>query len=190
MREAAIALVLTFLVLGTSFFRYPQGLAAWTQSLATYLEGWANPAGANPFTLLAALGIFQPLALIFAIICIVRWLVKQNSGPEQTQNVIWVLAFWFFASLIFALFYPARQMADLVWVLTPLWGLAAIELGHFLPESKPNIVSSLQAVLGLILAALFWNTLVIHQPAGRSTRHITGYDPADLNSRALSCSVL
>jgi hypothetical protein len=159
-REAATALVLTFLVLGTSFFRYPQGLAAWTQSLATYLEGWANPTGANPFTLLAGLGIFQPLALIFAIICILRWLIRQNSGSEQTQNVIWVLAFWFFASLIFALFYPARQMADLAWVLAPLWGLAAIELAHFLPGSKPNIVSCLQAVLGLILAALFWNTLL------------------------------
>jgi uncharacterized protein (TIGR03663 family) len=159
-REAAIALVLTFLVLGTSFFRYPQGLAAWTQSLATYLEGWTKSSGTNPFTLLSALGIFQPLALLFAIICIVRWLISQNTRSENTQDVIWVLTFWLFASLIFALFYPARQVADLVWVLIPLWGLAAIELGHFLPEEKPNIVSLLQAILGLVLAALLWNTLV------------------------------
>ncbi len=159
-REAIIALVLTFLVLGTSFFRYPQGLAGWAQSLASYLAGWVNPSGVNPFTLLAALVIFQPLALIFSCICILRWLVRQNHGPENTQNVIWALAFWLFASLILTLFYPARQMSDLVWVLVPLWGLAAIELGNFMPESKPNIVSSLQAVLGLILAVLLWNTLI------------------------------
>jgi len=160
MREMIVAMVLTILVVGTSFFHYPQGLAAWTQSLATYLEGWTNPSGTNPFTLIAALGIFQPLALIFAIICILRWLVRQNDGSENIQNMIWVLAFWLFASLIFTLFYPARQVADLVWVLVPLWGLAAIELSHFLPAGKPNIVSLLQAILVFILAALFWNTLI------------------------------
>jgi uncharacterized protein (TIGR03663 family) len=159
-RTAIIAMVLTILVVGTSFFRYPQGLAAWTQTLATYLEGLTKPSGTNPFTLLAALGIFQPLALIFTIICILRWLVKQNSSSLNTQNTIWLLVFWLFASLIFALFYPARQITDLVWVLVPLWGLAAIELGHFLPEGKPNIVSLLQAILVLILAALLWNTLI------------------------------
>jgi uncharacterized protein (TIGR03663 family) len=159
-REAIIAFVLTILILGTSFFRYPQGLAAWTQSLATYLEGWTNPSGLNPFTLLAALGIFQPLALAFAVVCIARWLVRQNTGSETIQNMIWVLTFWLFASVILALFYPARQMADLVWVLVPLWGLAAIELDHFLPEGKPNIVSVLQGGLVLILAVLLWNTLI------------------------------
>jgi hypothetical protein len=160
MRETVVAMVLTILVVGTSFFQYPQGLAAWTQSLATYLAGWTNPSGTNPFTLLAALGIFQPLALVFAIICILRWLVRPNSSSAITQNMIWMLAFWLFASLIFTLFYPARQVADLVWVLVPLWGLAAIELSHFLPAGKPNIVSLLQAVLVFILAALFWNTLI------------------------------
>jgi uncharacterized protein (TIGR03663 family) len=159
-REAIIAIGLTILVIGTSFFRYPQGLAAWMQSLATYLEGWTNPTGTNPFTLLAALVVFQPLALIFAIICVIRWLVRQNDGSEAAQNTIWVLAFWLCASLIFALFYPAKQIADLVWVLVPLWGLAAFELSHFLPEGKPNIISLLQAVLALILAALLWNTLI------------------------------
>ena len=159
-REAIIAIVLTILILGTSFFRYPQGLAAWMQSLATYLEGWIKASGTNPFTSLAALGIFQPLALIFAIICLLHWLVRKNSRPKNTTNVIWVLAFWVFAGILFALFYPARQMADLVWVLVPLWGLAAIELGRFLPEGKPNIVSFLQAILVLILAALLWNTLI------------------------------
>lgn len=159
-REAFIAFISTILTLGTSFFLYPQGLAAWTQSLATYLQGWTNPAGANPLTLLAALVIFQPLALIFAFICIVRWLVRKNSGSENMQNMIWVLTFWLFASLIFTLFYPARQISDLVWVLVPLWGLAAIELDNFLPEGKPNVVSLLQAGLVLILAALLWNTLI------------------------------
>jgi uncharacterized protein (TIGR03663 family) len=171
-REAIIAIGLTILVVGTSFFRYPQGLAGWMQSLATYLEGWTNPSGTNPFTLLAVLGIFQPLALVFAIICIVRWLVRQNTGSENTQNAIWLLAFWLCASIIFAIFYPARQIADLVWVLVPLWGLAAFELGHFLPEGKPSIVSLLQAILVLILAALLWNTLISTSqlaPAGSSS---------------------
>jgi len=160
LREALIAAGLTILIVGTSFLRYPQGLAAWTQSLATYLMGWSTPSGQNPLTLLAALVIFQPFGLAFAILCIVRKLIKHDSKNENLQDLIWALAFWILAGIALALLYPARQVSDVVWVLVPLWGLAATELDKFLPEGKPNLVSSLQAGLVVILVALLWNTLI------------------------------
>jgi hypothetical protein len=63
-------------------------------------------------------------------------------------------------SLLLALLYPARQVSDLVWVLVPLWALGADGLAEYLPDHKPHILSWLQAGLVLVLAALFWNTLI------------------------------
>ena len=51
-------------------------------------------------------------------------------------------------------------MNDLVWVLVPLLVIAADGLSEYLPEEKPHVISWLQAGLVLVLAALFWNTLI------------------------------
>jgi len=169
-RLALYACALTILVVGVAFFRYPQGLAAWMQSLVTYLAGWSQPSGVNPFTSLAILAVFQPLALVFAALVFaalvfaplrsIGWRISGDFMPENNRSMNWLLAFWLLASLVLNLLYPARQISDLVWTLIPLWGLAAVMLDNFLPQTKPNIVSLLQGGLMVILAALLWNTLI------------------------------
>jgi hypothetical protein len=153
-------LLATLLVVGTGLMRYPQGLAAAFAGLTTYLAGWATPPAISPLTLAAALLVFQPLGVIFAILSLVRWLVRRFQHEAVEAYPLMFPVLWLMTSLLLALLYPARQVSDLVWVLVPLWALAADGLAEYLPDEKPHIVSWLQAGLVLVLAALFWNTLI------------------------------
>ena len=90
---------------------------------------------------------------------VVGLLARDSSSERETapfQNVL----FWSLAAFALSLAYPGRQVSDLVWVLVPLWILAAVELQLYLPDKGNHLVSILQAGLILILAALFWTTLV------------------------------
>jgi len=160
LRNGLIAFGITTLFVGTYSFRFPQGLAALFQSLVEYLNGWIAAANTNPLTLLAALVIYQPFALVLALIAIGRWLFSQNKRTVRENALLLVSLFWLLAGLILALAYPGRQVTDLVWVLAPLWSLAALEFEHYLPEVPVSLVSGLHAGLILILASLFWNSLV------------------------------
>jgi hypothetical protein len=163
---ALAAAALTILLVGTYFFRYPQGLSAWFSSLAAYLAGWTSPSGVPALRLPAALLVFQPLALIFAGITLARWIIlRAPSESNSNQNwlrpaVLGAFALWLTFSLVQCLLYPARQVYDLVWVLAPLWALASVELANYIPRSKPGVVPLLLAGMLFILAALFWNTLI------------------------------
>jgi hypothetical protein len=154
------AFLASLLAVGTYLFRYPQGLGAAFDSLVTYLEGWGTSSGVSPLTLAAALLFFQPLALIFALVSLGRWLMqRQRDESRQAYRLLQPLL-WFLTSLALALLYPSRQVNDLVWVLVPLLALGADGLARYLPDQKPHILSWLQAGLVLVLAALFWNTLL------------------------------
>jgi len=178
---ALIAVALTILLVGTAFFRYPQGLAAWAQSLLVFLQGWAAGSGVSPLKLLLTLAVFQPFGLILAILGIGRWAIqaeskRHNHPPDEDQRrqlpmiqgstVFIGSLFWLLTGFVLVLVYPGRQVADLVWVLAPIWLLAAIEFEHIFstPPStaaeKPALISALHAGLILILAALLWTTLV------------------------------
>ena len=151
---------ITILLAGTFFFRYPQGLSAWFQTLPAYFAGWMPGSGANPFQLIVALLVYQPFVLIFALVGIVRWLVRHSLGEVPGSFPLLLPLIWVIISLIIILLYPSRQVNDLVWTLVPLWILAAASLEEYLPHSKTNPISILQAGLILVLSALFWNTMI------------------------------
>lgn len=155
-----VASIATVLVVGTYLFRYPQGLAAILASLITYLEGWATLSGVSPLTLIAALLVFQPLAMIFALVSLGRWLARRLKNEVSGSYPVLFPLLWLLTSFFLTIIYPARQVSDLVWVLVPLWALAADGMAEYLPDEKPHIISWLQAGLVLVLAALFWNTLI------------------------------
>ena len=138
----------SLLLAGTLFFAFPLGLGALGKSLASFLRGWADPSGVPPGRLLVALLVYAPLALIFAVVALIRrgW----RNG--------WLL--WALAALIVALVYPARQVGGIVWVIVPLWVLAAQALaGNFRDGFWKHPVSWAQAGALLILMALIWLTL-------------------------------
>ncbi len=176
-----IAASLTILTIGTVFFRYPQGLAAWAQSMLVFLQGWVDGSGVNPFKLPLTLVVFQPFGLILAILGIGRWVVndviKLDNSPSnedlrrhqpliKAPTAFISSLFWLLTGFILVVVYPGRQVADLVWVLAPMWLLAAMEFErlfsahHSTMFENPSLISALQAGLTLILAALLWTTLV------------------------------
>ena len=158
-RGLAVFLVV-LLGVGTYLLRYPQGLAAAFASLTAYLDGWTILSRISPLAMVAALLVFQPLAVIFALVSLGRWLARRFQLEIADPYPLLLPLLWMLTSLLLTLVYPSRQVSDLVWVLVPLWALAAEGLAEYLPGSKPHVISWMQAGLVLVLAALFWNTLI------------------------------
>jgi len=148
------------LLIGTLFFRYPQGLVALFNTLPIYLQGWVVPSGVPALRLLAALLVFQPFALFFGFVGAARWLVDRFEEKNRSGAALLIPIFWSIILLVMLLLYPARQVSDLAWVLVPLWALAAWELQRYLPKKGPSPISAILASFVFILYVLFWNTLI------------------------------
>ena len=148
------------LLLGTLFFRYPQGLVALFSTLPVYLQGWVVPSGIPALRLPAALLVFQPFALFFGIVGAARCLADRFEENNRFYVSLLIPVFWTVILLVMLLLYPARQVSDLAWVLVPLWALAAWELQRYLPEKGTSPISIILASFVFILFALFWNTLI------------------------------
>jgi hypothetical protein len=168
-RAGALAAGGTILLAGTLFFRQPQGLGALAGTFPAFLAGWVNASGIPVSRLLAALLFYQPLALAFGLAAAVRGWISRERLPRG-------LSLWFGSALILALLFPGRQVTDLVWVLVPLWALAALELARqsevFEWERLPALG---QAILVFLLLSLAWINL-----AGLSQ---SGIDPQVLRLR-------
>lgn len=95
------------------------------------------------------------------------------EAVDQTLSVIAAL------SLFLVLVYPARQIADLSWVLVPLWGLAAREISRHLEANRNELVPAVgQAVLALVMAVFIWlnlTGLVMSIGNTQSTNLYTGF---------------
>jgi len=143
----------TIIVAGSLVLRYPQGFGALAETLPAYLNGWFNQSGIPTSRLIAALVFYQPLALIFGAIAIVRgWIYRNNLSR-------W-LSIWFFTALILALIFQGRQVWDVAWTLLPLWALASIELARYSSVSKEDRWPMLgEALLIIILAVIVWLNL-------------------------------
>jgi hypothetical protein len=159
-RTLIFSAIATLLIVGTLFFRYPQGLSAWFNSLPDYLSGWATFSGTTPLKILAALAVFQPFALIFSLVAAVRWVIDWRSGQRSNAKTLAFLFLWTVLSLFLVVIFPARQVTDLAWTLVPLWTIASLELSRYLPDDEPVWIALLEAGLMLLLATLFWNTLI------------------------------
>ena len=143
----------TALLLGTLFFRYPQGLSAIAAAFPEFLGTWVNPSGVPATRLFLALVIYQPLAVIFGLVGGVQAWRRNNSTLK------WV-SLWALASLLIALFNPGRQIADLAWTLIPWWILAAFALAGFVQTSVQDRLPALgHSALIFILLALAWINL-------------------------------
>lgn len=148
----------TIIVCGTLFFLAPNGLSAWISALPEYLSGWARPSGISAGLMLFSLVAYQPLAVILAVIVFVR-------GWWQNSRRVMRLGMWMLIAMLLALFYPARQVSDLAWMLIPLWALASLELAralNLLPEER-NEVLGVVALTFIILAFIWINFLGLLQ---------------------------
>jgi len=143
----------TIIVVGSFLLRYPQGFGALAETLPIYLNGWFNPSGIPASRLIAALVFYQPLALIFGVIAIMRgWIYRNNLSR-------W-LSIWFITALILSLLFQGRQVWDVAWTLIPLWALASIEMARYLSISKEDRWPMVgEALLIIILSVIVWLNL-------------------------------
>ena len=157
-RESLLALeistgVVSLLVLGTLFFRVPQGLGALAGGVPAYLNGWLEGSQVPASRVLASVFVYQPLGLLFGFVAALRGWIRQN-------NLLKWMSLWFIAALIWVSVYPARQVMDLVWVILPLWILAASEISlHLQVNSWERLPAFGQAVLIVVLLVLAWINL-------------------------------
>lgn len=156
LRPAFIAAAATLLFGATFFFNTPQGLAGIGNVLSSFLAGWiASPLSAPFLTraieLLFALITYGLPALAFGLIAAAKTWRRRESASQ-------ILSLWAFANLIILLIYPGRQVADLIWVLLPLWALAAMEIAHYLrlPAEEPRAAFGEAGLMLLLLTFLFF----------------------------------
>ena len=151
----------TIIIVGTLFFIAPNGLSAWLSSLPEYLRGWVQPSGVSSGTMLFSLIAYQPLAVILGLVALVRgWLYRSLRAVR--------LSLWMLVALLVVLFYPARQVSDLAWMLIPLWSLAALELARNLqiyPEERREVLGVV-ALCVLILVFMWLDFISLLQTIG------------------------
>ncbi len=146
--------VVTILAVGSMFFIYPSGLSGIFESLRSFFTGWVSSTGVSPSMLLVTLLIYQPFALVFGLWGMVRGWRDQNP-IDRSLSVAAGL------SLFVLLIYPSRQIADLGWVLIPLWGLAAREFSRHLSAARSErLPAAGQALLAIIMGAFTWLNLM------------------------------
>jgi hypothetical protein len=150
---------LTLLVVGTFFMRYPQGLSAMLQSVPNYFSGWTVAGGfwgqIPLLQALAAVPIYQPLALVFGVFI----LLKRDTWQQTTYRAIALL---FLLGFVLIILYPARQTSDLVWALLPLWLLAGKGISPFIKtvDKEHRLVVWGQGIAILVLLVFWWANLV------------------------------
>ncbi|MEK6221309.1 MAG: hypothetical protein N2D54_03590 [Chloroflexota bacterium] len=138
--------VITIFLVATNFSRYPQGLSAFAASIPDFIGGWTTFGEVPASQIILALLAYQPLAIIFGLIGMGRAFRNEDGLPN-------FLTAWTVVGLLLVIIYPSRQTADLIWMLVPLWGLAANELGRYfryLPNWNGRVV-----LIGLFLTFIF-----------------------------------
>jgi hypothetical protein len=138
----------TYLLVGSLFLLAPGGLSAGLAAIPAYFTGWGNPSDVPALRLTAALAFYELFAIVLAVAALVR-------GIRAGDRLVMGLGFWLLVTLILAISYPARQVADLAWLLLPLWTLAVIEVSHYIVPIEGNVWETL-AMVGLTLGILFF----------------------------------
>lgn len=149
-RSVLIWAAATLFIVGTGFFFAPQGLSAIFTGLAAYLKGWGIIPAFTPLRMLAALVVYSPLALLLG-------LAGALLGFVRGEKIDRFLARWLLVALLLALFYPGRQVTDLIWPLLPLMALSAREIARIrLGEFDDWYISLGQMGLVFALLAFTW----------------------------------
>jgi len=171
----------TLFIVGTGFFFAPQGLGAIFTGLAAYLKGWAVFPAFTPLRMLSALLVYSPLTFLLGLAGIV-------SGFVRGDKVGGFLARWMLVALLLAIFYPGRQVSDLIWPLIPMLALAAREIVRIhLEEFGDWYISLGQMALIFALLAFTWlnvSWLVNANPGG------LGMQDAQLHLAAIAGALL
>ncbi len=149
----------SMVLVGTMFMTVPRGLSAWMASLPEYVGGWTHPTDFPGGLIPLSLVLYQPLGLLLALIAAVRGWVQGKSRARR-------LSLWMLVAFLLALFNPSHHVADLVWMLIPLWTLAALETARALnvPREDRREVLGAVGVSLLVLVFMWLDFLALRRP--------------------------
>ncbi|OGO26159.1 MAG: hypothetical protein A2136_08290 [Chloroflexi bacterium RBG_16_54_11] len=147
------AFAATLLVAGVLFLRLPEGVSVLAGTIPAYLDSWVKPSGIPLLRLPGSLLVYQPLALVFALVAMLRALFGHWDDPSL-RRVLVGLGIWAGVALLVPLLYAGRQVGDLAWALVPLWALAAAEISRALAFEQDRLTHLVAAALGLLLFVL------------------------------------
>ncbi len=147
-----VGMALGVLVFGSSLaFWAPEGLGTAFNSLLAFGQGLLTLQAAPLVLLGLALVAYAPLATGAGLIGAALASYRRAALPT-------LLGWLTLSAALLIMFYPGRSSQDLVWVLTPLWGMAAWALAQ-LPTSHPKDLSWQTAVALAILSFAWFNFL-------------------------------
>ncbi|MCW5873026.1 MAG: hypothetical protein KIS88_00110 [Anaerolineales bacterium] len=165
-RPAALSAVAVLLLGSTLFLRVPSGLGSLAAPLAAFLQGWVQPSQVSLLKVLFALLGYGLPALVFGVWgAVLAWRESNTAGQ--------LLSLFALIALAIVLLYPGRQVADVLWVVIPLWGLAAQTIGRYLfvPQEEPRaawgealLMLVLMTFLVLSLARIASNEFMLETP--------------------------
>ena len=159
LRDFLISFTVTILLAGTLFMIYPPGLGAWLGSFTSFINGWVSIPFVPITRMFAGLVFYEFFAVIFGSIVVVASVIRASSSKEHDRNLRLFLIFWVLFGLILILVYPERKIIDLIWVLVPLWALAAIGVSSIIAGERLNIISIIEAGIVVLLSGLLWYTI-------------------------------
>ncbi|KAA3643130.1 MAG: hypothetical protein DWQ07_21675 [Chloroflexi bacterium] len=145
----------TLMLVGTYFLRFPQGLSALGAVLPDYLVSWFEFPETPTVYMGIALLVYQALPLAFGIVGAI-YAFRENYNQGRVLALASLVAF------IVLLVYPFKQVTDLVWVVLPLWVLAAQGIARFLDfsgEQEDWLAAGGLTGLIFLLLSFAWLTL-------------------------------
>ncbi len=153
----------TLLVAGTLLLLSPKGIPAFVESFLTFFRGWTSLSNASILYLVLSLPIYELFPLAFGIAALVRSFIVRDLFSGR-------LGMWAIVALLLASIYPQKQVADLAWVIIPLWILAAREIGRHFDFEGVNIwVLALTFVVVAAPLVTAWLNLTIGNTMDLST---------------------
>ena len=145
-RRMAIAAGATLALGLTWLMQIPEGLISPFATLADLVSARPDFGGA-PL-------IYLPLALLaYGLPAMVFGRFGAARGLQRHDGLRSFFAWWAIIALALLVLYPGRQVLDLLWVLLPLWVLAAAEFARFLQRPAEEEIAAVgQAALILLLS--------------------------------------
>lgn len=133
---------------GSLFLLVPAGWSAIAGSFYEFLRGGTLSSGS--WFNLSSILIYSPLAVLLGILGAVRCWPEHGLGCR-------LVIFWFLCGLLVVSLYQGHQTADLVWVITPLWVLAAKGLDWILvslPRERLVVLFSIFIFILMVFGGL------------------------------------
>ncbi len=150
-----ISLVISLLLVSTWFFHIPQGISTSIGGLVDFFKGWTTASFLPAGWIILALGLYQPIAVVFAAIALLHTYFSK-SEQNQSDGFERFLSIWFLIAFLLILIYPDRQISGLIWAIIPLWIIAAREIDKLLfPLEQPSQVPLLQGIIVFFFLVLF-----------------------------------